>query len=147
MRQSQQHHRRVVVVRIEAVAILEDPTGGFDVRQRTAPIAGPAHFAIEQPIDAEWKVIQPAAAETTHSLRRFSLRSEPGKTATLVVNEERDVREDFVLTSLGPENLELYLQEQAASPALKQALRNAIARKSALAALARPSATRMDASK
>lgn len=90
---------------------------------------------IEQPIDTEWKVTQPAPAETTRSLRRFAVRSEPGKAVTLLVALERDVREDFVLAALEPGRLKVYLQEESASPALKQALRDAIARQAALAEL------------
>src|SRR5439155_24416754 len=59
-----------------------------------------------------------------------------GKPMTLVVVEERDVSEDFLLTKLDAKELELYLRSTAASPALRKALEEALSRKSAVVDIA-----------
>ena len=48
-RQRHQHHRRVVRVRIEAVAILEEPAGRLQLRVRDAPIAAAPNLFGYQP--------------------------------------------------------------------------------------------------
>ena len=88
---------------------------------------------VERPIDPAWNLVEPAVAETTRSLTRFNVKAEPGKPATLVVIVERDVAEDFVLMTLASSQWELYLHMQAASPALKTALQEALDRKLAAA--------------
>jgi hypothetical protein len=86
---------------------------------------------IERPIDRGWSLVEPKAAEQTRSLYRFSLPAEPGKTARLAVLEEQPVVEVFALLTTDSSVLETYLRLQVASPAVKQALQEAIDRKSA----------------
>jgi hypothetical protein len=81
---------------------------------------------LERPIDPAWNVTSPAPAETTRALRRFAITAEPGKPAKLAVTEEHDLHEDWLLSTLTPEQIEIYLRASAASPALKKALEEAI---------------------
>jgi hypothetical protein len=89
---------------------------------------------LERPIDPDWKLVQPAAAETTRALHRLEMKAEPGKTATLAAVEERDVTEQFALMALDPSQTAVYLRMPAATPAVKKALEEALNRKSAAAA-------------
>jgi hypothetical protein len=81
---------------------------------------------LERPIDPAWNVISPKAEETTRALRRFAITAEPGKPAKLAVMEEHDLHEDWLLSTLTPEQIEIYLRASAASPALKKALEETI---------------------
>jgi len=89
---------------------------------------------LERPIDPVWKLVQPDTAETTRSLHRLAIQAEPGKTATLSAVEERDVTEEFAVTTLDPSQIAVYLRVPAATPALQKALEEALNRKSAAAA-------------
>ena len=63
------------------------------------------------------------------------IQAEPGKTATLLVTEERQEVDDFALFMLEPSQLELYLHMQAASPAVVKAVQEVLDRKTAAAAI------------
>lgn len=90
---------------------------------------------LERPKDSEWKLTQPASAETTRAVHRLVINAQPGKTATLVAVEERDSAEEFAIASLDLSQLSIYLAAPAATPAVKKALEEAISRKTALAAI------------
>jgi hypothetical protein len=90
---------------------------------------------IERSIDPEWKLTQPAAVEKTRAAHRLTMNAEPGKTATLAAVEERDVTEKLAMVSLDLTELAIYLQAGQASAPLKQALEEAISRRTALLAL------------
>jgi hypothetical protein len=90
---------------------------------------------IERAVDPEWKLAQPTAAETTRAVHRLAIQAEPGKTATVVALEERDVREEFALASLDLSQLTIYLKADQASAPLKKALEEAISRRTALTAI------------
>lgn len=125
----------------QVIVALHISRGGLHVKHK---VTRPTHYVvknsadhakqviIERPITTDWKVVQPQAVEKTRSLQRFGLKAEPGQPATLVITEERDIREDFVLTSLTPAQLKLYVSLKAASPAMKKALEEALAKKAAL---------------
>ena len=49
--QRDQHHGRVVDIGIEAIGILETPAGRLGHGGAADPVAGPAHFVVEQPVD------------------------------------------------------------------------------------------------
>jgi hypothetical protein len=91
------------------------------------------HVLIERPIDAAWRLVEPAAAETTRALHRLAIHAEPGKPAVLAIREEREQADEYELVTLEPAQLDVYLRAPAATPALKQALEEAIARKTAAA--------------
>jgi len=90
---------------------------------------------IERPIDTDWTVARPTPAEKTRSLHRFALTAQPGRPATLVVNEETEVTQEIAIANLLPADLELYVHLPAASPALKKALEQVQERKSGLAVI------------
>ena len=90
---------------------------------------------IERSIDPEWKLTQPAPAETTRAANRLTINAEPGKTATLITVEERNVTENFAMVSLDLSNLAIYLKAAQASAALKKALEEAMSRRTTLAAV------------
>lgn len=125
----------------QVIVALHISKGGLHVKHK---VTRPTHYVvknssghakqviIERPITADWKVVQPQSVEKTRSLQRFSLKAEPGQPATLIITEERDLREDFVLTSLTPAQLTLYVSLKAASPAMKKTLEEALAKKTAV---------------
>ncbi len=90
---------------------------------------------LERPNDPTWKSVQPAPEEKTRSLSRFAVTAEPGKTAMLVIAEERDATETFQLTTLDLAQVDFYIRLPVAKPALQKALESVMAAKSKLAAL------------
>ena len=90
---------------------------------------------IERPIDPGWNLTQPAAAEKTRAAHRLAIDAEPGKTATLVAVEERDVTEEFAMVSLDVSQLAIYLKAAQSTAPMKKALEEAISRRTALAAI------------
>ena len=48
-RQTHQHHGGVVDVRVVAIMVLEEPAGRFQVGVTQAPVARPAHLALDEP--------------------------------------------------------------------------------------------------
>jgi hypothetical protein len=89
---------------------------------------------LERAIDPAWKLVEPAPAETTRALHRLATQAEPGKTATLRVVEERESTETFALTTLPPSQINLYMREPIATPAVRKAMKEALDRRSALEA-------------
>jgi len=90
---------------------------------------------IERSVNPEWKLTQPAAAEKTRAVHRLAIKAEPGKTATVVALEVRDVNEEFALLSLDLSQLAVYLKAGQPSVPIKKALEEAISRRTALAAI------------
>ncbi len=88
---------------------------------------------IERELDAVWKTIEPQPEEKTRSLSRFSVNAVPGKTATLVITEDREAVEEFALTTLEPAAVDQYLKLTTATPALKKAFEAVLASKTKLA--------------
>jgi hypothetical protein len=89
---------------------------------------------IERPLDPEWKAVSPKPAEETRDINRFNLTAEPGKPAKLVIVEERETVEEFVLTKLDPAAVDQYIKLKAATPALKKAFESLFAARTKLAA-------------
>ncbi|MEX2176541.1 MAG: hypothetical protein WD872_19405 [Pirellulaceae bacterium] len=127
---------------VQVTVALAIRKGGLHVKHK---VTRQAHYVVknssdrakqvllERPIDPAWKLVQPAAVETTRALHRLSIQAEPGKTSTTIAVEERELAEEFVLATLDLAQLNFYLRVPAATPALKQALQEALDRKTAAA--------------
>ncbi len=87
---------------------------------------------IEQHIDAAWPNVKPQPAERTRDLYRFTVIAEPGKPATVTVTETTDFKERFVLNTLDPEQLNLYIRLDQTSVPVRNALKELLRRKTAL---------------
>jgi hypothetical protein len=91
---------------------------------------------IEQPIELPWSLVKPKeASEKTRSLYRFAVSAEPGKPATLDVQEERVQSEQVAVTSLEDGRIAYFLAAPQVSEDVKKALREVVSRKAALARL------------
>ena len=89
---------------------------------------------IEQPIEAEWKLVAPEATEKTRALYRFAVTAEPGKPATLSVKEEKLINANLALTAFADEDdAALYLRAPVVSDAIRKAIVEVIRRKRAIA--------------
>jgi hypothetical protein len=91
---------------------------------------------LERPVDPTWKFANPQPAEKTRSLVRFSVTAEPGKTAIVVIAEEREATEQFLLTTLDLTQVDYYIRLPVAKPALAKALESVMAAKGKLNDLA-----------
>jgi hypothetical protein len=91
---------------------------------------------LERPADPTWKFANPQPAEKTRSLARFSASAEPGKTAVVVIAEEREATEQFLLTTLDLTQVDYYIRLPVAKPALAKALESVMAAKGKLNDLA-----------
>jgi len=89
---------------------------------------------IEHPLDRDWTLVEPAAAsERARDVYRFALQVEPrsevkgvsGKpgSASLKVVEEQQQEQTVVLSNLGSDWIEYYLQARVVSEQVKAALR------------------------
>jgi hypothetical protein len=65
-------------------------------------------------------------AERTRDVHRFEVKVPAGKTATERVTEETDVVTQLVLTNANDDSIRFFLRTEAASPAVKEALRKAL---------------------
>jgi hypothetical protein len=89
---------------------------------------------VEYGIDTSWKLLEPEEpAEKTRGLYRFAVNAEPGKPATLKVNESRTDEEQVAVTNLDHNTILFYINAKEVSPKIKEALQEIIKRKAALA--------------
>ncbi len=88
---------------------------------------------IEQPLEANWKLVSPKEpAEKTRDRYRFAVKAEPGKPATLKVEEEQLVSQQFALSNLDSNTILFYTNQKEVSPAVKAALQEVVKRQRAL---------------
>jgi hypothetical protein len=87
---------------------------------------------IERPIEPDWRTVNPQPVEKTRSLERFGEKAEPGKPLELNVNDEKDVHEELAFSTLLPGPLQTHADLPVASMALKQALKEIIAKRIAI---------------
>jgi len=100
------------------------------------------HLLVEHPFAADWTLLSPAApAERTREAYRFAMDIEPGKAATLKVEEQRRLEQAIGLSNLRTEQIEIYLKQRNLSPEVLKALTEVIRLKSELAATAAATAT------
>ncbi len=89
---------------------------------------------LEHPIEQPWTLVTPKEpSEKTRSLYRFAVTAEPGKPATLDVNEEFTQGEQIAVTNLDDGRINYFLAAPQVSEEVKKALREVIARKAAIA--------------
>ncbi|MEX0714186.1 MAG: hypothetical protein WD278_17765 [Pirellulales bacterium] len=92
---------------------------------------------IEYPFDAAWKLLAPAKpAEKTRDMYRFALAAEPGKPATLVVEEEQVVRQEVAVNNLDDGMIQFYLNAKVVGDEVKRALTEVVKRKREIEQLA-----------
>jgi hypothetical protein len=92
---------------------------------------------IEYPLDANWKLLAPEKpTEKTRDKYRFLVKAEPGKPATLKIEEEQVVSQTLVLSNIDDNTIVFYLNQKDISPAAKAALQEIVKRKQALQQLA-----------
>jgi len=91
---------------------------------------------IEQPLEAGWKLIEPAKAEeTTRDLYRFAVQAEPGKPTKLKVTEERVAQNNFAVSNLNDDTIRIYLLNPVVTEDLKKALKTITSKRQAIAEL------------
>jgi hypothetical protein len=79
---------------------------------------------IEQPIDPQWKLIEPKeAAEKTRNMYRFAVNAEPGKPAKLEVHEEMNATQSVYLSNVDPGTIHFYISQKVVSDKVKEALK------------------------
>lgn len=85
---------------------------------------------IEQPLDTAWTLVAPKEpSEKTRDLYRFAVTAEPGKPATLDVNEERTSNEQVAVTNMDFNHIGIYIRSEAVSQKVKDALNEVIKRR------------------
>ncbi|MEX2140621.1 MAG: hypothetical protein WD894_15265 [Pirellulales bacterium] len=88
---------------------------------------------VEYPFDANWKLVTPKdPAEKTRDLYRFKVEAKPGEPATLNVEEERVVHQQFAITNLDDNTILYYVNAKVVNDEAKNALREVIKRKTAI---------------
>jgi hypothetical protein len=94
----------------------------------------PKKVLIEYPLDPTWKLVAPEEpAEKTRDLYRFAVEAKPGEPAKLLVEEERIDRQQVAITNLDQNAIQIYVSAKLVSQKVKDALKEVIARKQALA--------------
>jgi hypothetical protein len=93
----------------------------------------PVKLLVEHPREGGWNLLAPAKAdETTRDRYRFAVVAEPGKPAKLEVAEERPDVQHVALANLDDNMILFYARARTASPAVKEALEQVIAKKQAI---------------
>ena len=93
---------------------------------------------VEHPLEPAWTLTAPAKpAETTRDRYRFAVDAEPGVPTSLTVAEEQIVHRSFAITTFNDDGIAVYIRAQEVSDAVKNALREVVEKKQALASLAR----------
>jgi hypothetical protein len=78
---------------------------------------------IEHPFRSDWQLTEPSQpAERTREVYRFSVSVDSGKSASLRVREEKQIRQIVQLISSGSDVIAYYLQAKQISPKVKEAL-------------------------
>lgn len=92
---------------------------------------------IEYAHDPNWNLLEPKEpAEKTRDLYRFAVAAEPGKTATLKVEEERTDNQQFALSNIDDGTIVFYMNTPVVSAKVKAALAETIKRRQAIQQLA-----------
>jgi hypothetical protein len=88
---------------------------------------------IELPYEPAWKLVTPKEpTEKTRDMYRFAVQAEPGKPATLTVEEEQVADQVLALTNVDDNTIAYYLHQKEISPAVKGALQEVVKRRLAL---------------
>ena len=91
---------------------------------------------IEHPVRNGWKLMGDAKpVESSASLHRFRMTVEPRTTATLVVQEYLPLYNNYQLTNVTDDEIQLFLDQGSINPEIEKALRKIVARKNDIAAL------------
>jgi hypothetical protein len=78
---------------------------------------------IEHPIDTMWTLVKPAEpTEKSRDLYRFAVAADPGKPASLIVEEERIDTQHIMLTNIDDSLIHLYMKATVVSENVKEAL-------------------------
>ncbi len=78
---------------------------------------------IEHPFRSDWQLTEPSQpAERTREVYRYSVPVDAGKSASLRVREEKQIRQIVQLISSGSDVIAYYLQAKQISPKVKEAL-------------------------
>ncbi|MFM8702422.1 MAG: hypothetical protein ACKOHG_00840 [Planctomycetia bacterium] len=89
---------------------------------------------VEHPREGGWNLVDPKQpAETTRDRHRFTLVAEPGRPTKLEVAEERPDVQLVALSNLDDNLIRFYSRAKVASPAVKEALEQVIAKTRAVA--------------
>jgi hypothetical protein len=93
-------------------------------------------LVIEHPNRAGWKLTSAVKPdETAPNAYRFRVQAPPRASASLVVEEQRQLSSSYQVTSVTDDQLALLVQQRALTPEVEQALRAVMAKKAELAAV------------
>ena len=95
----------------------------------------PRTLLVEQPLNADWELVEPRDAERTASFYRFRIVLEPNQSRTLKVVEQRTVQETLALLQADDATLRLFVQNQQLSEPVRQALAGILNRRRVLSNL------------
>jgi hypothetical protein len=91
---------------------------------------------VEHPVRAGYQLrSQEVPAETTADWMRFRVRVEPKQTATLVVEEARPLSNDYRLTNINRQQVELFVRQQSIDKTVEEALFRILAQKDVISGL------------
>ncbi len=89
---------------------------------------------VEHPLRSGWELVEPKQAdERTESIYRFEVPVEAGKSAKLVVSEERPMSQTVALVSTDNDTIAMYMRAPKISDQLKAAMQKIITMKTAVA--------------
>jgi hypothetical protein len=92
---------------------------------------------IEYPLDTNWQLVTPKEpTEKTRNLYRFAVPAEPGKPASLTVEEQRVVGQQVAVNNLDDNAIAFFLNAKVVSDKIKAALQEVVKRKQAIGELA-----------
>jgi hypothetical protein len=81
---------------------------------------------IEHPVNNAFHLVGDKPKETASDVYRFEVKVPAGGTKKQVVTEEQEVRNEYVLSSSGDEQIRWFLSQTVASPKVKEGLKQAM---------------------
>jgi hypothetical protein len=81
---------------------------------------------IEHPVNNAFHLVGDKPKETASDVYRFEVKVPAGGTKKQVVTEEQEVRNEYVLSSSGDEQIRWFLSQAVASPKVKEGLKQAM---------------------
>jgi hypothetical protein len=82
---------------------------------------------IEHPVNNAFRLVGDKPKETASDVYRFELKVPAGGTKSQTVTEEQDVRNEYILSSSGDEQIRFFLSQAVASQKVKDGLKQAMA--------------------
>ncbi len=86
-------------------------------------------IVIEHPVRSGWKLVAMAPAESSANSYRFKVESKPKSTTEFVVQEESPLESSIAVSSIGAEQIAVWVRERSIDPEIEKSLQTIVDKK------------------